>query len=508
MRELFDTTEKARSPFITAEKTVIEPRPEASIAGIKQRDKIIALNGKSLNNNTDFETAEKFEGAMIGETMRFTIEQRGETGDIEQKEILVVIHRVERSAEFYGRLIVVLMFANLLPALRLLLGFWVVLVRPKDFRAWLLLFLLLGLNVTSETRITIYPTAVTLQELQSQRFVARVNYWPNARVIWSLSPANSVGTLSQIGNYRAPNVIDAARTITITATVPGNPAASASAVIQLVGGAPTSEFIGESDSLRPYRRTLTEQEVRHTLRKVALGGSPDLVTIGTQQGLSALNESLVNCVEGPELKQQAINSLGQDPRNIYWHMAATRQYWFAFLVHGCGLQEQMALHLHNWFAADGNKDDGTFFYYARPTQVDLFRDHGLGNFQDLLMKVHFDMTENHMLDNRYNSKWNVNENYGREFLELLTTGTKDSNGNQIYDEQTMHDVARSMTGFNENWRHPTGNDPPFVNGDYSYIYFDPERWDSAPKTVFGATQSFNYETLTSHILYNTPYARR
>ena len=144
VRELFETTEKARSPFITAEKTIVELRPEAASAGLLPKDEIIAVNGKPLSTN--FERGDELDGATIGETIRFTIERRSGAGKTEQKEIPVVLNRVERNAEYYGRVIVGIMFATLLPAFCLLLGFWVVFIRPKDFQAWLLLFLLLGLG--------------------------------------------------------------------------------------------------------------------------------------------------------------------------------------------------------------------------------------------------------------------------------------------------------------------------------------------------------------------------
>ena len=144
VRDLLDTSRKARAPVVTVEQVIYELSPEAVEAGIELKDRLITINGKTVT--PDSTESEELNRAAIGDTVRLTIERHNKNGGIEQKEFSLILRPIERNAEYYGRAIVGLLFLTLLPAFCLLLGFWVVLVRPKDFQAWLLLFLLLGLG--------------------------------------------------------------------------------------------------------------------------------------------------------------------------------------------------------------------------------------------------------------------------------------------------------------------------------------------------------------------------
>lgn len=73
-----------------------------------------------------------------------------------------------------------------------------------------------------------------------------------------------------------------------------------------------------------------------------------------------------------------------------------------------------------------------------------------GSFKTLSYKMTLDNNMLVYLDNRYNSKWNPNENYAREFLELftITKGEQIAEGN--YTNYTEHDIqqaAKILTGF-------------------------------------------------------------
>ena len=55
-------------------------------------------------------------------------------------------------------------------------------------------------------------------------------------------------------------------------------------------------------------------------------------------------------------------------------------------------------------------------------QIDLFRRSGLGNFRQLLVELSQDPAMIIWLDNNDNHKGAINENYGRELLELFSMG--------------------------------------------------------------------------------------
>ena len=71
----------------------------------------------------------------------------------------------------------------------------------------------------------------------------------------------------------------------------------------------------------------------------------------------------------------------------------------------------------------------------------MFRRHGLGSFRDLLVHVSRDPAMIFWLDNKDNHKDAVNENYGREILELFSMGV----GN--YTEDDVRQCSRAFTGW-------------------------------------------------------------
>ena len=71
----------------------------------------------------------------------------------------------------------------------------------------------------------------------------------------------------------------------------------------------------------------------------------------------------------------------------------------------------------------------------------MFRYRGMGSFKDLLIELSKDPAMIIWLDNQDNHKDAINENYGRELLELFSMGV----GN--YSEQDVQECARAFTGW-------------------------------------------------------------
>ena len=81
--------------------------------------------------------------------------------------------------------------------------------------------------------------------------------------------------------------------------------------------------------------------------------------------------------------------------------------------------------------------------------IEMFREHGMGNFQHLLMKLSTFPGMMYYLDNTESHKVALNENYGRELLELFSLGVgKDEAFN--YAEDDVKACARAFTGWNVN----------------------------------------------------------
>ena len=114
-------------------------------------------------------------------------------------------------------------------------------------------------------------------------------------------------------------------------------------------------------------------------------------------------------------------------------------YWLYRLVSTEDpLREKIALFWHNVFATG----------YAKVTngkpltdQSRMFRKHGLGSLENLLLQLSRDPAMIIWLDNVDNHNGAINENYGRELLELFSMGV----GN--YTEEDIKECARAFTGW-------------------------------------------------------------
>jgi uncharacterized protein (DUF1800 family) len=140
------------------------------------------------------------------------------------------------------------------------------------------------------------------------------------------------------------------------------------------------------------------------------------------------------------------------------------------------LVERMTLVWHDWFATS---NEGVGSQRLMLKQNQLFRSHGLGSFQELLVAVTKDPAMLLWLNGTENEKGSPNENYGREMMELFTLGA--SRG---YSERDVREQARALTGFRNDWDDDKGP----VN-----FRFDPERHDTGSKRIFGKRGRFSWK---------------
>jgi uncharacterized protein (DUF1800 family) len=105
----------------------------------------------------------------------------------------------------------------------------------------------------------------------------------------------------------------------------------------------------------------------------------------------------------------------------------------------------------------------------------------LGRFRDLLGAVVFHPAMLRYLDNDQNAVRRINENLGRELLELHTLGVDGG-----YSQQDVQELARVLTGLGVH----VGEEPPRVARQALYVRrglaeFNPNRHDFGPKQLLG-----------------------
>jgi uncharacterized protein (DUF1800 family) len=141
------------------------------------------------------------------------------------------------------------------------------------------------------------------------------------------------------------------------------------------------------------------------------------------------------------------------------------------------LVERMTLVWHDWFATS---NDGVGQQSLMLQQNELFRRSAFGSFDQLAHDVTQDPAMIVWLNLNENSRWNPNENYARELMELFTLGADRG----AYIEQDVRQLARALTGFDFEWSDELGM------YDFRYV---PARHDDGNKTIFGQTGAWSWE---------------
>ncbi len=223
--------------------------------------------------------------------------------------------------------------------------------------------------------------------------------------------------------------------------------------------------------------------VAHLLRRAGFGADRDEIEAKAAQGYDATVQSLLN----PESQSGVDNDLLMRYYPSYYEAAAIEtnvQAWVFTMVNSPRqLQEKMALFWHMIFCAGHSKIDSG---QEMGRMVGMFREHGMGNFRNLLVQLSTNPGMMYYLDNTESHRANLNENYGRELLELFSIGVgMDEDFN--YSEDDVKACARAFTGWNV-----APSYPPFPHGRSPWNFrFDPADHDNSEKTFLGETGNWN-----------------
>ena len=115
------------------------------------------------------------------------------------------------------------------------------------------------------------------------------------------------------------------------------------------------------------------------------------------------------------------------------------EYWlYRMVTTKAPLIEKMTLFWHAIFATGYPK---VIHGKVLSNQIEMFRRNCMGTLDDLLVQLSKDPAMIIWLDNQENHNGSINENYGRELLELFSMGV----GN--YSEDDIKEAARAFTGW-------------------------------------------------------------
>ena len=185
-------------------------------------------------------------------------------------------------------------------------------------------------------------------------------------------------------------------------------------------------------------------------------------------------------------------------------MSGSGSYWLYRMV--CSkkhLRKKMALFWHKKFDTGYAKvNNGKPF----TDQTRIFHKFGMGRLDELLLRLSKDPAMIIWLDNQQNHKDSINENFGRELLELFSMGV----GN--YTEDDVKECARAFTGWTigncEYMELRSARDSDWPYGRISWHYeFDAQDHDDGEKEFLGRKGNFNGEDIVEIICEQEATAR-
>ena len=247
---------------------------------------------------------------------------------------------------------------------------------------------------------------------------------------------------------------------------------------------------------------MTDKEIAlmaHLLRRAGFGASRDEIEARVAQGYDNVVEELLNPGDDPGIEEDMMYR----SYPAYFDKAAIEtgqtEIVYRMINNKYQLREKTALFWHTILCAGDNKVDN-----ARTTcmEYDKFREIGMGNFKDLLLWLSTDPAMLYYLDNIESHKVAVNENYGRELLELFSMGVG-MDGEFNYTEDDVKACARAFTGWN---LAPTVPVFPYGRTPFQFRY-DPADHDSSEKTFLGETGHWNGEDIVDIICKQPATAR-
>ena len=221
----------------------------------------------------------------------------------------------------------------------------------------------------------------------------------------------------------------------------------------------------------------------HLMRRAGFGATREELETRVAKGYEATVEELLH----PE---------GQEPVDWYELQRYHPWTWRAGVFQGRGaaswlyylvntkrpLEEKMTLFWHQLFATGASKVDD---YDEIDRMITTFREKGMGDYRELLLDMSRSPAMIYWLDNNENHAEAVNENWGRELLELFSMGV----GN--YTEVDVREASRAFTGWTiapKLPRSPLG----FFRWDFKYREDD---HDDEEKTFLGHTGRLNGEDI-------------
>lgn len=223
---------------------------------------------------------------------------------------------------------------------------------------------------------------------------------------------------------------------------------------------------------------LSSSDAAHLLRRSGFGATPDAI-----QGLVGLGNRTAAVNRVLDLSRNPTPGApfdGGKQLNEAFALENARDWWLARMIDvPSPIVEKMTLFWHGHFATEQRKVDDMGLVFK---QNALYRSKALGRFGDLAQAASIHPAMLLYLDNWSNNRWEPQENFGREVLELFTLGSGS------FTESDVVAMTRAWTGHG-------------LAADHRTYKYRPADHDGSDKTLFGITKKWNGPAAVNEVLF-------
>ena len=245
------------------------------------------------------------------------------------------------------------------------------------------------------------------------------------------------------------------------------------------------------------------QLLAHLMRRAGFGATREELADRSRDGYEATVSRLLDTSNPVSMSEHLIRRFHPDESSMLLGSSGIDAWLYRMTTTNAPLLEKMGLFWHGIFATGYAK-----VINAKPLsdQIRMFKRYAMGNFRTLLLELSKDPAMIIWLDNQQNHKGAINENFGRELLELFSMGV----GN--FTENDVKECARAFTGWTignrEYMELRSSRDSDWPYGRISWHFeYRPEDHDDGEKEFLGQTGNFNGEDIVDIICRQPATAR-
>ena len=243
--------------------------------------------------------------------------------------------------------------------------------------------------------------------------------------------------------------------------------------------------------------------VAHLMRRAGFGADRQELDQRVARGYETVVDELLEATDPGRMPDDVIRRYHNEQSGMMGQVGPASYWLYRMVSTKAPLLDKTAFFWHNVFATGYPK---VTYGKVLSDQIRMFRRYGMGSLRTLLIELAKDPAMIAWLDNNDNHNGAINENFGRELLELFSMGV----GN--YTEQDIKECARAFTGWDigntEYMELRSRRDSIWPYGRIAWHFqYNAEDHDDGEKEFLGRKGNFNGEDIIDIICEQPATAR-